>query len=779
MKNIKVTALASAAAIALAAQPAFAAEAPSGTAPEAVAADDDQPDGGLSEIIVTVERRTESLQRTAIAVTAIGGDELLDAGVSEATGLSKLVPALQVQPTGGSGTSFYLRGVGTQSGNSFAENAVAFNFNGVYVARPTAPAGTFFDLQRVEVVKGPQGTLYGRNATGGAINILPARPVLGEFSGNMTLEYGNYDNKRGSAALNLGLGESAALRLATQIVDRDGYLSDGYDDEVGKAFRASVLIEPSVDWSMLVVADYFDQGGKGPGNVLIPGAGFAAPDPSERIGGSDPIAQAAAAAAARPLPAPPFCGGPGNFVNSGCVRLPQGDGFLDNTFWGVSAQIEGNLGFGTLTMLPAYRRTETNFRMYLPGFLGETSDTAEQMSLEVRLASNADQAFRYVMGGFYYSEDQSAENFFAQGDLSTTRFAPNLNTESIAAFGQFTYDLTDTLRLVAGGRYTREDKSQFTRSAAGGRPGPVNPPLGTPFSGELSFEKFTWKAGVEWDAGPASLVYANVATGFKTGGFFVANPPDNTFAPESLTAYTLGTKNRFFGNKLQINLEAFYWDYTDQQVSFVGGVRTASGQFASGGVTVNAGKSRIYGAELEFAYQVFNRGRLTANVQYLNGKYDSLFTSIFSNTGAPVPTGCTVVASRLANPGVNNARFFDTDCSGKPTIQSPEWTGNIGYEHIFALGGDMELVANARTNISSGYFLDVNFIEREKQGSFMTSDVLLTLNGPDDRWSLSGYVNNIENETIFARAGNRPILNISYATLRAPRTYGARLTFRF
>jgi iron complex outermembrane receptor protein len=777
MNSIKVTALASAAVLALVAQPAFAEDEPADAASGASA--EDQPEGGLSEIIVTSERRAESLQRTALAVSAIGGDELINAGVSEATGLSKLVPALQVQPTGGSGTSFYLRGVGTQSGNSFAENAVAFNFNGVYVGRPTAPAGTFYDLQRVEVVKGPQGTLYGRNATGGAINVLPARPVLGEFSGNVTLEYGNYDNMRGTGALNIGLGENAALRFATQIVDRDGYLSDGYDDENGKAFRASLLLEPSSDWSMLLVADYFDQGGKGPGNVLIPTDTFAAPDPSDRIGGSDPIAQAAAAEAARPLPGNPFCGGPGNLVNSGCVRLPQGDGFLDNTFWGISATIEGNLGFGTLTVQPAYRRTDTNFRTYLPGFLGEISDTAEQMSLEVRLASNADQAFRYVIGGFYYSEDQAAQNFFSQGDLSTQRFHPNLNTESIAAFGQFTYDLTDTFRLVAGGRYTKEDKSQFTQSASGGRPGPINPPLGAPFSGELSFEKFTWKAGVEWDAGPASLVYANVATGFKTGGFFVANPPDNTFAPEKLTAYTLGTKNRFFDNKLQVNLEAFYWDYTDQQVTFVGGIRTANGTFANGGVTVNAGKSRIYGAELELAYQVFDNGRFTANVQYLNGKYDELLTAVFSGPGNPVPTGCTVLGSRLANPGVNNARFFDTDCSGKPTVQSPEWTANLGYEHSFDLGGDLELVAAARTNISSSYFLNVNFLDREKQGSFMTSDLLLTLEGPDDRWSISGYVNNVEDETIFARAGNRPILNVSYATLRAPRTYGARVSFRF
>ncbi len=762
-------------AVAMAA-PALAQEA-AAEAAETAAENSNQ--GGLAEIVVTAERRAESLQKTALAVTAVTGDTLINAGISEATGLAKLVPALTIQPSGGSSTSFFLRGVGTQSGNSFAENAVSFNFNGVFVGRPTAPAGTFYDLQRVEVVKGPQGTLYGRNATGGAINVLPMRPKLGEFSGDVTLEYGNYDAKKGMGAINLPIGETVALRLATQIVDRDGYLSDGYDDERGEAARASLLIKPDNQWSMLLVADYFNQRGKGPGNVLIPTATFAAPPLSDRIGGSDPIAVAAAGAAALTLPGNPFCGGFGNLVRSGCVYTPRGDGYLNNEFWGVSATVEGDLGFADLTVIPAYRSTKTDFRTYLPGFLGEIQDSADQMSVEVRISSKADQRLRYVLGGFYFWEDQAALNYFAQGDLSTARFNPKLKTESRAVFGQLTFDVTDTFRLVAGGRYTKEDKTQLTSSVSGGRPGPVNPPLGAPFPGALSFEKFTWKAGVEWDAGPASLVYANVATGFKTGGFFVASPPDNTFAPEELTAYTIGTKNRFMNNRLQVNLEAFYWDYTDQQVTFVGGVRTGSGLFANGGVTVNAGKSRIYGAELEMAFALTPNDRFNANVQYLNGKYNSLKTANFSGPGNPIPTGCVVTGSRLANPGVNNARFFDTDCSGKPTVQSPKWVANLGYEHTFELGGDMNLVAGARTNISSSFFLNVNFQENERQKAFMTSDAYLTLNGADDRWSLTGFINNIENEVIFARAGNRPILNISYATLRAPRTYGARIGYRF
>ncbi|PXW79203.1 iron complex outermembrane receptor protein [Blastomonas natatoria] len=734
-------------------------------------------DQGLGEIVVTAQRREESLQRAAVAVTAVGGEDLVNAGITETANLGRLVPSLVVQPTGGT-TSFFLRGVGTNSQNSFAENAVAFNFNGIYVGRPTAPAGVFYDLERVEVVKGPQGTLYGRNATGGAINVIPKKPVLGTFGGEGFFEYGNYDSKKSVVALNIPIGDTVALRLAGQVVDRDGYISDGYDDDKGEAFRASLLIEPSDRWSMLLVADYYNQGGKGPGAVLLPEARYTVPALEDRVSISDPRARTAIRQLASGIFAPPFCGGAGNFVNSGCVALPGTDGFLDNEFIGVSATITGDMGFGTLTVVPAYRRSDVNVLTYVPGFAGTIRDVAEQSSLEVRLASNEDQRLRYVVGLFYFGENQETENFFRQGNISTTRFTPRLSTESVAAFGQLTFDITDTLRLVAGGRYTREDKKQLTSVASGGLPGPINPPLSAPFTGDLSFEKFTWKAGLEWDAGPQSLVYANVATGFKSGGFFVAQPPNNTFAPETLTAYTIGAKNRFFDNKLQLNIEAFYWDYNDQQITFVGGVRTAGGIFAQGSTTVNAGKSRIYGAEFEARFAPSRNDLFSLNVQYLSGKYDSLITANFSPTGAPVTTGCRTLGSRLANPGVNGARFYDIDCSGRPTVNSPEWALNLGYERTFELTDQLNLIFGARGNIESSRFMNSNFRPEERQGSFAMADAYATL---EDRggWNITAFINNITDEEVLARAGTRPILDFPVGTLRPPRTYGVRFGFNF
>lgn len=739
-------------------------------------ATDGQNTTGLQDIVVTAQRRSENLQRAAIAVSAITGDALVSSGISDTASLGRVVPSLVVAPTGGSGTSFYIRGVGTLQGNAFGENPIAFNYAGVYVARPSAPVGTFYDLERVEVVKGPQGTLYGRNATGGAINVLPKRPDLNEFSGDLTAEYGNYDSKKVSGGINIPLGSSVALRVAGQVVDRDGYLSDGYSDEVGQAARLSLLFKPEGDWSALLVADYFHQGGKGVGGVLAPGAafgnpsgydypGYAAPPLSARDGGSDP--RSIAALLASPQPA-------GAFLANGFVEPPKGDGYNDSRFYGVSATIEGNLDFGTLTVIPAYRRSEPNFRFYTFGFLGEAKETDDQMSLEVRFASKNDQRLRYVIGGYYFVEDQKAENRFRQGSISDVFFQPDLTTESKAVFGQFTFDLLDRVRLVVGGRYTDETKKANTATQSFG-------PAGLLFAGtnqsRQNVSKFTYKGGVEVDLGPQSLLYANIATGFKAGGFFVGTG-DNSFAPETLTAYTVGSKNRFLGNRLQVNLEGFLWDYKDQQISFVGPVQTGPNIFVAGGKTVNAGKARFYGLEADVQFALTRADLFNFNVLFNHTNYSELQYVAISAGGSPLRNGCAVTAD-TSSPVTAPARLFSVDCAGKPGINSPKWSGSASYEHTFELGSDLGLILGVRTRLSSSYFVQLEYLPEEKEGGYMQSDASLTLQGPGKRWSLTGFVNNIENTTINASTFVRPVLQTAYTVVAPPRTYGVRAGIRF
>lgn len=718
---------------------------------------------GLADIVVTAQRREETLQRTALAVSAVSGDDLARANVSDVTSLTRLVPSLVVQPATGTSTAFYLRGVGALTGNAFTENPVAFNYNQVYIARPAAALGTFYDLQRVEVLKGPQGTLYGRNATGGAINVIPNRPILGKRSMTLSFEAANYRSVRAQAAVNLPIGDTIALRFAGQVANRDGYLSDGYDDENGQAARASLLFRPNERFSIMVTGDYFHQGGRGPGGVLVPGALTPlAPPVDERVGGSDPRSIAALRAA---FPVQ---------IDGGLIFPPRGDGFVNADFWGVTGEIEVDLGFAKLTVIPAFRRSKPNYLTFSAGYYGRVIESADQVSVEARLSSRGDGPFNYVVGVYAFDEEQKTFNDFFQGNLLRTTFNVDLSNKSYAAFGQASYALTDTLRVIAGGRYTEDKKSNDTRlTQLSFGVGPSSRVMS-----DLKFNKFTYKAGLEFDAGARNLLYANVATGYKSGGFFVA-AIDNTFTPENITSYTAGSKNRFLDNRLQFNVEAFYWKYQDQQVNYIGPVRTSATTIGSALVTANAGRSRIYGAEAELVLQVTKADLFSANLQYLNGKYTDFVFNAYSATGAPPRTTCRVTPNTTITPTVAGARIFDVNCSGKPQINSPKWSLNLSYEHVFHIASAYELTFGARTKIESSRFLSPEYLPEERQGSYMQSDLFVTFADPTARWSLTGFVNNVEDKTIYSGSAIRPVLSVIYNQLRPPRTYGLRAAYSF
>jgi len=198
----------------------------------------------LPAIVVTAQRRAEDVQKAALAITAVSGKELESRGISQTEELGSLTAGLQVNTSAGPYTTFSVRSVTSLSGNAFADPAVAANLNGVYLANPTVIHGLYYDLERVEILKGPQGTLYGRNATAGAINIIPNRPKF-TFGGNASVDVGNYDRVNLGGVVNVPLSNSWALRVAGQRLHRDGFMSDGTTDDDGHAARASLLFEPS------------------------------------------------------------------------------------------------------------------------------------------------------------------------------------------------------------------------------------------------------------------------------------------------------------------------------------------------------------------------------------------------------------------------------------------------------------------------------------------------------------------------------------------------------
>ncbi|MBO9580447.1 MAG: TonB-dependent receptor [Sphingobium sp.] len=762
---MKVRLLASAAIAAIATYPAFAQEGAAAPASNATEAD-----GGIQDIIITAQRRSENLQRAAIPVSAVAGDALTKQSITQATDLGKLVPSLQVTQ-GASNVQIYLRGVGTFGANAFAEQGVAFNLDGVYLSRPAAPAALFYDLERMEVLKGPQGTLYGRNATGGAINLVTAKPKIGETSGFVNAEYGNYNALKGSAAVNLAVGDIAAFRISGQYSKHDGYLSDGYDDEDTQAVRGQFRLDTGDGYNMNIMVDYGHVGGMGSGGTIMPllgGKGW--------LGPSDPAVIAAYLATTPTAPVPQI--------------MAKKDGYQNNDYVGVLGTFNADLGFAKLTVIPAWRKTNLNFRSYASSFLIDARENSHQLSLESRLANETDK-LKWVLGAYYFDEGVSARQFYNQAS-NGTRINSELDTASYAVFGQATYSVTDSFRLTGGLRYTSDNKKQITEAHTLPFVGFVPPAfpnftpiildLRTDATSDVNFNKTTWKAGVEFDAGPRSLLYATVSTGFKSGILYSALG-QNYSAPEELTAYTVGSKNRFLDNKVQFNVEAFYWKYKNQQISHLAPVQVAStpGGPIYGPVfkTENAGAATIYGLEAEAVWQMSRHDRLNVNVQYLRTKYDDLRYQAYSATGPAPVIGCAVTPTTLIGASAD-ARIYNVDCTGRPMPQAPRWSFNAGYERNFELEGGHKIIFAADTRIESARFLSIDYLNLGRQGSYMMSNARLTYETPSGNFSLTAFINNIENEMVFSNSFQSPVKpGLIYNQIRPPRTYGVRGSVRF
>lgn len=770
---------------------------------------------GLGDIVVTAQRREESLQRAAVAVDVLSAADMTGAGVTKAADLQNLVPSLQISNNGGSNASLFLRGVGTYSNNSYSDPAIAFNYDGVYIGRPAGSSGVFYDLERVEVLKGPQGTLYGRNATGGAINVIPARPKIGETNGYVTASYGNYDAFLGQAAINLATSDHSALRVAGTVIERDGYLSDGTSDDKGYAFRGQFLVKPSPDLSIRLAADYYKQNGKGGGAnftdrilydagtqiyTIVP-SGLGA-----QVGSFDPRSGAFLSGT--------FAGLSGTFLTPIPVRP-----YLDNSTIGVTAELNWTSPLGTLTIQPAYRRLKQNS---ISAVLGAaplvTHETDKQFSVEARFASDATGPFTWLLGGYYYDETVNSDFRVEQQVLDSFQLYEQ-KTRSLAAFARLTYKLTDTFRLAAGGRYTRDHKAfdgtadvlQDICTYAGGLPCVGAPLLAfgnnatdviqktglfgiapglyispTPAAARTVYvrgqipvdlartdSKFTYRVGFEWDAGPKSLIYGTYETGFRSGGFAfsLARP---TFAPEKIEAFTLGTKNRFFDNRLQVNFEAFYWKYRDQQVAHLGPDPAVGLVY----FTENIGRSLNRGAELEIVYAPVRNTRVSADIQYLDAKYkEFVYTQPTLAGGAPTTpplVGCPVTSPNVVSP----TSSYTIDCSGKPAQQSPKWTLNLGAEQTVPLGA-LELVLEASARYQSRAVTGFEYVGNQIEPGYWISNAAITLQRADNGWSISGFINNIDNK----RAGTFTFLNGLTQTITqvttAPRTYGARASFKF
>jgi iron complex outermembrane receptor protein len=772
----------------------------SNTQPNSSAPSAAQDAGGIQDIVVTAQRKSENLQRAPIAISAIGGDQLRNAGVVAAQDLTALVPALQVV-SAGAYPLYYIRGVGTINANPLSDSAIAVSFNDVYIGRPTSTNGLYYDLDRIEVLKGPQGTLYGRNATGGSINIIPRRPVLGQYGGEASLEYGNYNAVRFDGAVNIPVNDIAALRVAGIAVRHDGYMNNGNSNQDDAGGRASLLVKPTPDLTINLEGDYYSQGGNGAGSVVVPNG------VKGRIDVTSP--EAAAFYTSQPV----------SIAGRNFPAL-QNTSRQNNQYWGASATVNWTPEWGSVTFIPAYRGAKVDFVTNTPGFELTQRENDRQFSGELRIASNDDHPLRWMLGGFYFKENISVPDFVPNSQYNLTIYRYHTGTESSAAFGRLTYAITPKLKINAGGRFTHERKfldginlsqnrlcidlpafvTQQQVVLAGSCPGAAPFPQGTlqqvnalvpfnpasPFAGlneiygntailqtasaintseKNSVNRFTWRAGADWQITSRNLLYANYETGFKAGGFFFTSDPNGTYRPEKIKAFTIGSKNRFLDNKLQLNVEGFYWKYTDQQISVLG--YDSQRNFIL--PTRNVGNADYKGFEVETQFAVTRNTVLNADVQYLDANYKKFIYEV-PNQGPPV-TGCST--SGLGAPTVT------INCSGLRPPNAPEWTINLGAQQTINLASGANVVVNGRGHYQTRTLEGLDFVPQQYQAAYWLMDGTITFNTADRHMFVSAFVNNAFNKTTFNSSIVVAFSRFIQAQLNNPRTYGIRAGFRF
>jgi len=723
-----------------------------------------QPDGaGIAEIIVTAQRRDQSLQKAAVSLTAVTGDAIASANVVRADDLAKLAPSLEVSSGGSARTQTYLRGVGSAGENSYAENAVAFNYDGVYVSSPGGVNGLFYDLARVEVLNGPQGTLYGRNATGGAINVIPHAPDF-TLSAGASLSYGTYNTLASDGFVNVPLvDQTLAVRAAFQTSQHDGYYNDGYGDDDSKSARLQVLWQPAPDLKIKLGADYSQRTGLGPGAHLAP---LVAPDTANVWDG---LHSPSATVLFEQVGLPPL----GQSPFTGASYSDN----QDDHFYGINSTITWRTGIGTLTVIPAYRHAGMNYTDDIATFDQVLDQSENQVSLEARLASDESRPLRYIFGVFGFKEELKAAADLNQVINETIPFY-DLHNKSGAAFGQLTYAVMPAFRLTGGLRFTAETKTQngtATIPVEPGAPGSapiVIPPALAPVAqqdGDATFHNVTYKLGGEWDVGPSNLLYANYGTGFKAGGFYAATT-DNSYQPEKLDAWTVGSKNRLFNKKLQINLEAFYWKYKGQQFSHL--EQRADGELVF--ATENVGQSTIKGIDLDLQYAPTRNDRLGLIAQYNDATYTQFAFSQADFGGSAdlaLRTTCPFTAT--------SAITFTVNCTGKHLPFAPELTLTATAAHTFHFENGAAITAEARTNYETTHYVTFDFVSNLAQKSITRSAFNLTYISPDNRLKIAGFIDNIENHAIKQGGQINPFFPLYDIYLKPPRTAGVRVSVLF
>ena len=751
---------------------------------------------GIEEIIVTAQKREQSLQDVPISITTFSGEFLEDSGIDTLQQLGQYTPNLSLASSGQlANNRIILRGVGSV-GNSAIEPSVAVFVDGIYIPRPSSVIGTLTDLEIIEVLRGPQGTLFGRNASMGALNIRTRKPE-DEFSGDIRASFGDYDHVRVAGALSGAFSPGIAGRLAFQYSDRDGYGENSYtengsDNDVGTwedgSVRGKLFFEPAPDLDITLTGD-FSRIING-GGVIEVLSGSVQPEYlvalRRFLSRTDPLT----------MPSGEVPDTADGFDNN--VHQDHRD-FAEDEQWGIAGDINWRLGDHTVRSLTGYRKwsndtlNESVIRLPMDLIRRVTFYDVETVSQELQLLSPAGGLIEYVAGAYFYQEDYGINQSFDHGQDFCSPFVGNLFASYLASFnfspqaanaiaggvardcekaeqrdavatrfrqdvsnyalyGQLTLNVTEQLRVTGGVRWTDSNKDGSFLSL-------VNNPISAPPSPENPFtidlripedrpdleydeEEITWLANISYHPVESVMLFATYATGFRSGGFnpegfdsvAEASGADRVYETETVDNIEVGAKGGLFDNRVVVNLNYFHTQINDLQDRRFDGVNF---------LMQNVDELTQQGVELDIQARPLDQLYTVLGVSYL----DSSFGDFPDATSLPAEIADYRTSLQLSRfLGFPPAQLPTRDLTGDRNHFSPKWQLSLVAEWsdripVHGLGwfvrGEYQYVADQ--NIGA----DTNQAPQTIQPGYDIVNARLGLRGANDGWEISSFVRNV------------------------------------
>jgi iron complex outermembrane receptor protein len=719
----------------------------------------------IEEIVVTAQKREQNLQETPLAVSAFTTDTVEERQIDGVRKLSQLAPSLVFNQSGAAANT-YMRGVGQDISTVLGEPGVALFVDGVYQGVNFAQVASYNDLERIEVLRGPQGTLYGRNTTGGNINLYTKTPGF-EPGAQISVLYGDYDRVKVAVSGQAPLIEDRLAVRASFVTDsNDGYRKNtfnGKDVEERDILSGalSLLWTPSETFEVILRADWNEQDDDNPAwdyFEVVPGSGLF---PQAFGGTSAPGADK--------------------------VRLDR-DNEYTTEHWGVSADVTWDVGAVTIKSITAWRESDYDANYDNDGtdiaFLDTVAGQyAEQFTQEITVSGAAfNDRLEWIAGGFYF--DQDIEAFFVfdlaalqpffefvfpdiqngflpplppggLGDPTRNLFyAPRIFTgqgsaipfldftnfqdsESIAAFVQGTYSVTDSFRVTGGVRYTEDEKSNVQTVVAN-----ISPAECVDLVLSDEWEEVTWRLGADFDVGESTLVYASASRGFKSGGFDGGTCANN-YDPETVNAYEAGVKSTLADGRVLLNLAAFFYDYEDFQARLF--VNNAS-------IVRNASDTEMTGVEAEFVFVAGNGFEFDTQISWMDTEYKDFITT---------------------NPMTN---MLD-DASGNQVLRAPDFSVNAGVQYTFPIGDAGDLTFRYEASYKDDYYTTVFNDDFALVPSYTLQNARVIFRS-NESWEIQGFVENLTDEEYVENLLPAATLGGVIGGWAPPRIWGLQVTYR-